>query len=54
MPFVDQDPIALSEQGYALCLMCVTDLIVKMLLLNNPPGHSVPEQFGLGLKYKQR
>ena len=26
VPFVDQDPIALSEQGYALCLMCVTDL----------------------------
>ena len=41
MPFVDQDPIALSEQGYALCLMCVTDLIVK-LMLNNPLGHSVP------------
>ena len=47
MPFVDQDPIALSEQGYALCLMCATDLIVmismQMLMLNNPPGHSVPE-----------
>ena len=46
MPFVDQDTIALSEQGYALCVCYRSDCkdqYVQMLMLNNPPGHSVPE-----------